>query len=62
MSWIQEEDIVVKPSESFPGHETRSYLDTMLSLATIARRITRTICSPGAKCKGVKTPGCGKPV
>jgi hypothetical protein len=55
MSRIQAEDIeVVKPSEGFTGHETSSYLDTMLSLATVARRITRTICSPGAKRKGVK--------
>jgi hypothetical protein len=55
MSRIQEEDIEeVKPTESFTGHETRSYLDTMLSLASIARRITRKICSPGAKRRGVK--------
>jgi hypothetical protein len=55
MSRIQEEDIEeFKPTESFTGHETRSYLDTMLSLASIARRITRKICSPGAKRKGVK--------
>jgi hypothetical protein len=55
MSRIQEEDIEdVKSTGSFTGHETRSYLDTMLSLASIARRITRKICSPGAKRKGVK--------
>ncbi|KAF3385386.1 hypothetical protein F1880_002744 [Penicillium rolfsii] len=56
MSRIQEEDIEgVNPSESSTGHETRSYLDTMLSLASIVRRITRKICSPGAKRKGVKS-------
>ncbi|KAE8337422.1 hypothetical protein BDV24DRAFT_177522 [Aspergillus arachidicola] len=50
MSRIQEDDIEdVKPTESFTGHETGSYLDTMLSLAATARRITRTICSPRAK-------------
>lgn len=55
MSRIQDEDIEeVKPSESLTGQETRSYLDTMLSLASIARKITRKICSPGAKRKGVK--------
>ncbi|KAG2414319.1 hypothetical protein HFD88_003510 [Aspergillus terreus] len=55
MSQIQQEDIeAVNPPESFTGRETRSYLDTMLSLATIARGITRKICSPGAKRKGIK--------
>lgn len=55
MSRIQEDNIEeVKPTEGFTGYETRSYLDTILSLASVARRITRKICSPGAKRKGVK--------
>ncbi|KAL4909605.1 hypothetical protein BDW74DRAFT_173099 [Aspergillus multicolor] len=58
MPLIQEdiEAVNIKPpaSERFIGHETSSYLDTILSLAAIARRIARTICSPGAKCKGIK--------
>lgn len=55
MSRIPEEDMeVAKPPESFIGQETGSYLDTMLSLASIARRITRTIYISAAKRKAVK--------
>ncbi|KAJ0419588.1 hypothetical protein BJY00DRAFT_313968 [Aspergillus carlsbadensis] len=56
-SRIEKEDIqAAKPSESSIGHEEGSYLDSMISLAALARSITRTICSPRAKRRGVKLP------
>ncbi|GAW18913.1 hypothetical protein ANO14919_083960 [Xylariales sp. No.14919] len=41
-------------SGQLDGHESQSYFDVILSLAAIARRMTRTLCSPMARRKGIK--------
>ncbi|KAI0977036.1 hypothetical protein F4678DRAFT_411610 [Xylaria arbuscula] len=51
-SRIRDED--VEPSNQIHGHESQSYFDTLLSLAVIARKMSRVLCGPLAKRKGVK--------
>jgi hypothetical protein len=43
-------------NERTPPHQAKDYFDAILSLAIVARRITKTLCSAAAKRNGVK-PG-----
>ncbi|KAI1305697.1 hypothetical protein F5Y03DRAFT_355601 [Xylaria venustula] len=51
-SRIQDEDIDL--SKQLHAHESQSYFDTLLGLAVIARKMSRVLCGPLAKRKGVK--------
>ncbi|KAI1425875.1 hypothetical protein F5Y12DRAFT_745034 [Xylaria sp. FL1777] len=51
-SKIEDEDIEL--STRIQGHESQSYFDAILSLAAIARKMSRVLCSPLAKRKGAK--------
>ncbi|KAI1178449.1 hypothetical protein F4777DRAFT_96925 [Nemania sp. FL0916] len=51
-SRIRDEDI--DPSRQIYEHESQSYFDAILSLAGIARKMVRLLCSPVTRRKGVK--------
>ncbi|KAI0427078.1 hypothetical protein F5Y09DRAFT_41419 [Xylaria sp. FL1042] len=52
VSRIQDEDIYL--SRQLPGHESQSYFDAILGLAVIARKMSRALCGPLARRKGVR--------